>query len=325
MTSLRLYLSGALLLGAVACGESPTLAANTIATGHGALIVLRSESLVGLPETPQQWTAIDPNTGASTGIVTWMPVSLQDPGVTFSRDGNWMAWVESVYGPVPLPGSCPNDYCFQELLSRNLFVARVGGPRQLITPQYEFDRQPAFSPDGNRLVVLREFFNGEEQMLSIERSGSDVQPLLLKSGRKRDQPDWSPDGRRILYRRPEIGALYLVNADGTNPRAITDSFAVAGPGSWSPDGSKIAVTIREFGRTYSGQAWLALLDDQGREVSRFPVDRDGIKPVWSPDGSRIAYCARGLQLHILNTISGEDRMISPPHTNDCYRTPIWRP
>src|SRR3954469_12725772 len=63
-------------------------------------------------------------------------------------------------------------------------------------------------------------------------------------------PDWSPDGRRLVYQSVRNGDsdLWSVNADGSGQKEITYSVgqdgdpAVARDGDpgWSPDGSKIA-------------------------------------------------------------------------------------
>jgi len=51
-------------------------------------------------------------------------------------------------------------------------------------------------------------------------------------------PAISPDGRQICfsYRKQGTAGLYVMNANGTNVRALADSFDVRGAASWSPDG-----------------------------------------------------------------------------------------
>ena len=71
-----------------------------------------------------------------------------------------------------------------------------------------------------------------------------------------DTPDWSPDGSKIAYVAAHPNPndppynffrdVHLINPDGTGDRAITASqepalFGYDDP-SWSPDGSRIAVT-----------------------------------------------------------------------------------
>ena len=56
-------------------------------------------------------------------------------------------------------------------------------------------------------------------------------------------PKWSPDGTKMLFYviRPEWrGGLYLINADGTGGRQITDNPWVDEGADWSPDGRSVA-------------------------------------------------------------------------------------
>ncbi|MEP6590290.1 MAG: hypothetical protein ABJC19_03820 [Gemmatimonadota bacterium] len=322
-------MSGALLFAALACGESPTLAGATIVSGHGALLVYRTSYQPGLPYR-SEWTAIDPESGASLGAVSWMPTAGAISEITFSRDGNWIAWNEPIDLPLDTERDCFFDVCSTRRVSRNLYVAHVGDASRInVTPQYSYDRMASFSPDGGRLVLLRGSYDGEEQMISLRRDGGDVRGLLPKSRRRRDRPDWSPRTQQILYSRPDIGALYAVDADGRNPRALTDSFVQLGPAVWSPDGTLIAVGIRNRpirnGNFYefSRDEFLGILRADGSVVAKTLVERvTSGRPAWSPDGSRVVTCdGTGILMTVVAT--GQSRRITPAGSYDC--PVLWRP
>jgi Tol biopolymer transport system component len=129
---------------------------------------------------------------------------------------------------------------------------------QLDLPGQGFDRAPQFSPDGRMLVFERDNVRDAEPVDGIAlfvldlktRAERRITPYELNAG---DTPDWSPDGRRILFHNnesgdPEVSAnLYTVRPDGTGLRQLT--FETGGTvnylgSSFSPDGRYITVGRR---------------------------------------------------------------------------------
>jgi len=54
-------------------------------------------------------------------------------------------------------------------------------------------------------------------------------------------PDWSPDGRQIAFDTTRDGnfEIYVMNADGSNQRRLTNHFNVDARPSWSPNGRQV--------------------------------------------------------------------------------------
>ena len=104
--------------------------------------------------------------------------------------------------------------------------------------------------------------------------------------------EWSPDGTRIAYTRYArdlMAAIYVINADGTNPRRLSpDGTYDAGP-TWSPDGRRIAFENRRDDVS-NGEIYVMNADGTNR-VRLTTYRQPDASPAWSPDGERIAYAS----------------------------------
>ncbi len=161
-----------------------------------------------------------------------MPGFVELGSPTFSRDGQWIAFDAYKQGFDNSRAEC--------------WIARRDG-REL--KRLAFGATPRFSPDGKRLLFVREGVNDRsvpEGVYVINRDGSGEKRIA--PGR---WPDWSPDGRKIVFSLggeetggARIGAtIYIADSDGSDRRELFEGDCP----SWSPDGRKIAYCYRTRG------------------------------------------------------------------------------
>jgi dipeptidyl aminopeptidase/acylaminoacyl peptidase len=107
-----------------------------------------------------------------------------------------------------------------------------------------------------------------------------------------DDAQISPDGTSVAYvvRRGILdenryaSAIYVVAANGGEPRQLTTGEKRDSAPRWSPDGRTLA-----FVSDRNGAPQVYLLDTQGGEARQLTsLGRGASSPVWSPDGSKIA-------------------------------------
>ena len=138
-------------------------------------------------------------------------------------------------------------------------------------------------------------------------------------------PRFSPDGRKLLYRRLDKsvqidgnrygmqGQLVIANSDGSNPQAIggTGEFPWA---TWSPDGMQVAC-LAPKGITF--------VDLATRKVVR-TLDRKGVfqQLSWSPDGRWLAGVANVGEVWTIVRLDAVTGEMNPVHDyQNC--TPHW--
>ena len=97
-------------------------------------------------------------------------------------------------------------------------------------------------------------------------------------------PNWSPDGTKIVYESDKD--IYLINADGTGAQLLTNLGNNGSP-VWSPDGLRIAF---ESDRDGSKDIWI--MDSDGSSPEQITSnDADDENPTWSPDGTWLAFAS----------------------------------
>src|SRR5262249_14994621 len=96
-----------------------------------------------------------------------------------------------------------------------IYVARPGGGVEQITDDPRADFQPAWSPDGRRIVFSRVEDDGSQHLWVMDADGGRARQLGSASA---GDPRWSPDGRRIAFTAfpPDVSRfdVGVMDADG---------------------------------------------------------------------------------------------------------------
>jgi Tol biopolymer transport system component len=195
-------------------------------------------------------------------------------------------------------------------------------------------RDPSPSPDGTQFVfsVRQLLWTGEWQndLYVVNRNGMNMRWLTRLSGVE-DQPEWSPDGTKILFRYSvdDTTDFYVINVDGTGLTNLTDGLPASMTDkrdpTWSRDGTRIA-----FIGVVAGQHKVWVMDADGSNAR--PVTTDAgfdMNPTFSPDGQRIAFVRYNAAVPSL----GDDVMIVSAQGGTAtrlalagdQRTPAWSP
>jgi eukaryotic-like serine/threonine-protein kinase len=157
-------------------------------------------------------------------------------------------------------------------------------------------RNPAFSPDGNRLAV--EMSDGKTTDIWVYEWERDILTRLTFGGRGNFRPVWTSDGQKITYTSFKESGLFSLEwkrADGAgDPQLLTQGKNEMFAQSWSPDGKVLA-----FYQLNRGSDWdILTVTLEGDEKSGWkpaaPQDFlnspfSEVTPVFSPDGRWLAY------------------------------------
>jgi Tol biopolymer transport system component/DNA-binding winged helix-turn-helix (wHTH) protein len=103
-------------------------------------------------------------------------------------------------------------------------------------------------------------------------------------------PAISPDGRYVAFSVRQHGQalLYVMQADGTNARIVTDALDLQGAPAWAPDGQSITSAAVDHGVPH-----LFRVPVDGRSPALF-VQEYSVDPAWAPDGRFVVYSGADL-------------------------------
>jgi len=165
--------------------------------------------------------------------------------------------------------------------------------------------------------------SGNKEIVIMNWDGHN-QVQLTRNGSINLNPDFSPDGREILFtsykrRNPD---LYKRALSSTAEVPVSNRKGLNITGTWSPDGSRIALALSK-----DGNSEIYTLARDGSSPTRLTTTHAiEVSPVWSPDGSRIAFVSDRLgkpQIFIMNADGGNVRRLT---TAGGYNVnPRWSP
>jgi TolB protein len=170
------------------------------------------------------------------------------------------------------------------------------------------DDLPDWSPDGSNILFDRIFQPSSDlptvadEIMRVNADGTGLRQIGACTGEcvVNDDPQYSPDGNRIVYSRlmrvkPKgslVLGVWVMDANGSNPHQITQ---VSSPASsedhepaWSPDGKNIVFTrINDTAEPANQQAVFIVASSGGkpRRITSWKLNAGG--PNWGPDGSKI--------------------------------------
>lgn len=137
-------------------------------------------------------------------------------------------------------------------------------------------------------------------------------------------PAWSPDGTHIVFTSTRDGdpEIYVMMADGTQPRRLTTTPGRDAHPFWSPDGKRIVFQSPRD----DGQTRLFLMNADGSNQRPLTKNQGFCgAATWSPDGRHIAYqCSENYEppnekpwnLFVIDADTGAEQRLTRGAAND---------
>jgi Tol biopolymer transport system component len=267
---------------------------------NGKLVFAAGIDLGTLDEQPTGFYTVNPRGKQLRQLLKWRPYGEGPTGVQWAPNGREIVFngrcgitIATATGshrrcigahgfdPTWSPGASrlvleqntPLNYTLQ-------IVSRAGRVLTTIPIAVGFPSNLAWSPLGDRIAFdLASDSHAEPGIYAIRQDGTAIERLTTVGDDS--QPNWSPDGRHILFVRHGY-EVWVMDADGTNARKLLvvprvrdapdDATASA---VWSPDGTKIALAS-------PGARWMSIyaLRTRTRRTIRLRLPR-GVVVSWN--------------------------------------------
>jgi Tol biopolymer transport system component len=226
-------------------------------------------------------------------------------------------WI--VYSSTHLGGdACPAEpdrsmgYVWAVYPTYDVFIADSdGGNPQRLTETDGYDAEATLSRDGE-WIVFTSVRDGDLDIYKMRVDGTEVTRLTDEPGYD-GGPFFSYDGTKIVYRasrpagaealadyqrllgegliRPSQLDLWVMDADGTNKRQLTDNGAANFGPYFHPDGRRVIFSSNmgdPSGREFD--LWMIGVDGEGLEQVTFTGDFDGF-PMFNSDASQLVFAS----------------------------------
>lgn len=158
------------------------------------------------------------------------------------------------------------------------------------------DYGPDWSPDDSRIVFASDR-TGNWEIFSMNQDGSDQRQLTHHGSADDISPSWSPDGTRIAWIKAYnsyLGAVWVMNADGSNPHPLTQDLIFPENPVWSHSGAQVAFDYASACfSSYGCFTTIASINADGSGFHKFEGTgnylRDGWMGSWARDDDALYF------------------------------------
>jgi len=193
----------------------------------------------------------------------------------------------------------------------DVYTARAdGSDLQRLTTESSYDAEATLSPDG-QTIVFTSTRDGDLDIYTMNVDGSGVRRLTTTAGYD-GGPFFSPDGAKIVYRswhptdeaeladyqallaeglvRPARMEIWVMNADGSDQRPVTQLGGANFAPFFHPDGERIIFSTNHVDGSRNFDLYMINLDGSNLTQVTTSSDFDGF-PMFSPDGTKLVFAA----------------------------------
>ena len=213
----------------------------------------------------------------------------------------------------PPPPDFSKGYRWKLYPEYDIYIADIDGSHlQNITNAPGYDAEATISRDGKRIVFTSER-NGDLDIYTMDPDGKNVQQLTHEIGYD-GGPFWSYDGKWIVYRayhpktarevaeykelmaehaiKPMTLEIWVMRADGSGKRQLTNNGAANFAPYFFPDGRKIIFSSNMGDTKGMGNFDLYTINVDGTGLERITANPtfDGF-PMFASDGKKIVFAS----------------------------------
>jgi TolB protein len=263
--SIKLHLDGPFYAGIGVCSHNKDVVEKaTFSNVELKQLDPRPESASGSPYSTLQTIGIEDNFRRAI-VVLSEPGRLEAPN--WSRDGNSLLFNRD---------------------GRIWKIATTGGPAQAIDigAATHCGGSHGLSPDGKWLAISCAMPDSPETRVYILPSAGGT-PRMVTANPLSWWHSWAPDGKTILFTRPNKGSLsiYSISVDGGPETALTKGDGISDDPDYSPDGKYIY-----FNSDRSGSMQIWRMHPNGSEPEQMTSDEMvNWTPHPSPDGKSVVF------------------------------------
>jgi TolB protein len=193
----------------------------------------------------------------------------------------------------------------------DIFTAKPdGSDLKQLTKAPGYDAETTISRDGKLVFTSKR--DGDLDIYTMDRDGKNVKRLTKELGYD-GGPFWSYDGKQIVYRayhpqsdkdkaeyvallkqnliRPTVLDIWVMNADGSNKRQVTNLNKASFAPYFFPDGKRIIFSSNVAdpkGRDFD--LYMIKVDGTGLERITYNDTFDGF-PMFSPNGQKLVFAS----------------------------------